>query len=210
MYANGTAMTMRLKNSNCMLVLYLMQSRYRKLTRTSYKIMHSRYKKRFYRQLSAYQRRVRQCSIPRPALQDPSMSAWRALYQSKQDRALITLTGLDFETFDWLADKFATYYDSHSPWLDVTNGNIVPQLEGQGGPRLLTAIDCLGLCLAWTQTRGSCMALQIIFGVTAVPVSLYLRFSRRILIEVLTKEPDAAIRVPNLETIRGYMDVISQ
>ena len=78
------------------------------------------------------------------------MSAWRALYQSKQDQALITLTGLDFETFDWLADKFAAYYDSHSPWLDVTNVNIVPQLEGQGCPRLVIAIDCLGLCLAWT------------------------------------------------------------
>jgi hypothetical protein len=55
------------------------------------------------------------------------------------------------------------------------------------------------------------MVLQIIFGMTAaVPVSLLLRFLRRILIEVLTKDPDAAIRVPNLETIRGYIDVISQ
>ena len=54
------------------------------------------------------------------------------------------------------------------------------------------------------------MVLQIIFGMTAVPVSLYLRYSRRILIEVLTKEPDAAIKVPDLETIRGYMDAISQ
>jgi hypothetical protein len=45
---------MRLNNSNCMLMLYLMHSRYRKLTRTSYKKrMHSRYKKRFYQQLSA-------------------------------------------------------------------------------------------------------------------------------------------------------------
>jgi hypothetical protein len=55
---------------------------------------------------------------------------------------------------------------------DLTNGNIVPQLEGRGHPRLLTAIDCLGLCLAWTRTRGSRMVLQIIFGMTAVPVSL--------------------------------------
>jgi hypothetical protein len=47
------------------------------------------------------------------------------------------------------------------------------------------------------------MVLQIIFGMTAVPVSLFLRFSRRILIEVLTKEPDAVIKVPVLETIRG-------
>ena len=202
---NGTTMTMNLNHSNRIFMLYLMHW-HRKLTNTRYKRMHSRYKKRFHKKLSAYQRRIRQCCIPRPALHDPSMSAWRVLYQSKHDQALITLMRLDFETFDWLADKFAAYYDSHSPWLDVTNGNIVPRLEGRGRPRLLTAIDCLGLCLAWTRTRGSCMVLQIIFGMTAVPVSLYLRFSRRILIEVLTKEPDAAIKVPDL----GYMDAISQ
>jgi hypothetical protein len=130
-------------------MLYLMHW-HRKLTNTRYKRMHSRYKKRFHKKLSAYQRRIQQCRIPRPALHDPSMSAWRVLYQSKHDQALITLMRLDFETFDWLADKFAAYYDSPSPWLDVTNGNIVPRLEGQGRPRLVTAIDCLGLCLACT------------------------------------------------------------
>ena len=52
------------------------------------------------------------------------------------------------------------------------------------------------------------MVLQIIFGLTTAPVSLYLRFGRRILIEVLTREPDAAIRVPDLDTILKHQDAI--
>ena len=111
-YANGTAMTMRLNNSNCMLMLYLCTagtgSWQGQVTRREC-ILGT--KRGFTSNLvQPYQHLIQQCSIPRPALQDPSMSAWRALYQSKQDQALITLTGLDFETFDWLADKFATYY----------------------------------------------------------------------------------------------------
>jgi hypothetical protein len=35
------------------------------------------------------------------------------------------------------------------------------------------------------------MVLQMIFGMTANSVSMYLRFGRRILIAVLKKEPDA-------------------
>ena len=52
------------------------------------------------------------------------------------------------------------------------------------------------------------MILQIIFGMTSAPISLYLRFGRRILIEVLNNEPDAAIRLPDLETIRAHQDAV--
>ncbi|KAI2492948.1 DDE superfamily endonuclease [Fragilaria crotonensis] len=38
------------------------------------------------------------------------------------------------------------------------------------------------------------MVLQIIFGMTGTPVGMYLRFGRRILIEVLKAEPRAAIK----------------
>ena len=52
------------------------------------------------------------------------------------------------------------------------------------------------------------MVLQMIFGLTTAGVSLFLRFSRRILIEVLTNEPDSALRIPNIDTIRSYQDAI--
>jgi hypothetical protein len=52
------------------------------------------------------------------------------------------------------------------------------------------------------------MVLQIIFGMTATSVSLYLRFGRRILVEVLKSEPLAAIRVPKIDDINTYQAAI--
>ena len=152
---------------------------------------HSRYRKTFYNQLSEYERRIRRRYIPRPSLQLPLASAWRSLYDAKQDQALITLTGVDFGTFDWLGAKFNQYYDSHSPFVDSEHGLILPMARHKGRPRHCSGTVILGLCLAWTRTRGSCMVLQMIFGMTANLVSMYLRFGRRILIAVLKKEPDA-------------------
>jgi hypothetical protein len=93
--------------------------------------------------------------------------------------------------FDWLVAKFNQYYDSHSPFVDSEHGLIVPMARHKGRPRFCSGTVILGLCLAWTRTRGSCMVLQMIFGMTANSVSMYLRFGRRILIAVLKKEPDA-------------------
>ena len=130
-------------------------------------------------------------------------------YALRQDQALITLTGLDFSTFDWLSDKFAVSFDAHSPWIDQTDGNIVPLPPGQRGrPRIITSIDCLGLCLAWTRTRGSSMVLQMIFGLTLNPVSMFLRFGRQILIAVLGREPESVIKVPSIDSIRHDQGVI--
>ena len=54
------------------------------------------------------------------------------------------------------------------------------------------------------------MILQMVFGMTLNPLSMYLRFGRRILVALLSNEPDAAIRVPSLEEIREFMDIIKQ
>jgi hypothetical protein len=73
---------------------------------------------------------------------------------------------------------------------------------------MMKGADCLGLvCLAWTRTMGSNMVLQIIFGMTATSVSLYLWFGRRILIEALKR---AAIMVPSVESICTYQATIRE
>ena len=185
----------------------LSQKRKRQLN--SERRCHSRYRKSFYKQLSEYERRIRRRYIPRPSLQVPLASAWRRLYDAKQDQALITLTGVDFDTFDWLVARFNRYYDSHSPFVDSEYGLIVPMARHKGRPRHCSGTAILGLCLAWTRTRGSCMVLQMIFGMTANSVSMYLRFGRRILIAVLNKEPDARIQVPDAETIRHYQRLVT-
>ena len=120
-----------------------------------------------------------------------------------QDQALITMTDLDFATFDWLADKFAVLFDMYTPWNQTTGDIVTLQLQTRG--RSITASDCLGLSLMWTRTRGSTTSLQIIFGLTQIPVSVYLCFGRCILISVLSSEPDARIRVPDIETLQEHM-----
>jgi hypothetical protein len=175
--------------------------------------VHSRYRKQYLQRLGSLQRRIRQRRIPRVSLQDASQSAWKTLFNSGNDQALITLTGLDFETFHWLLPKFCALYDSHSPFGDP-DGSIIAlpnfPINRGGRPRMMKGTDCLGICLAWTRTRGSSMVLQIIFGMTATSVSLYLRFGRRILIEALKGEPLAAIKVPSIESIRTYQAAIME
>ena len=134
------------------------------------------------------------------------------MYGAVNDAALITLTGLDFKSFEWLNRRFKLVFDSHTPFINE-NGMIaaLPEREKKRGrPRLISARDCLGLVLGWTRTRGSNMVLQIIFGMTSTSVSMYLRFGRRILIKVLTNEPSAAIRIPDDNTIRMYQQVIQE
>ena len=87
--------------------------------------IHSRYRKTYYRALCCIERRRRQCSIPRASLHSPRACAWRALYAARQDQAPIALTEVDFETLNWLAEKFLdSMYDKYSPWIDETDGKI--------------------------------------------------------------------------------------
>ena len=60
---------------------------------------HSRFLKRYYKQLDYYKQKLRDKRIPRTSLQHPRDSAWRILLRSGNDHALVTLTGLDYDTF---------------------------------------------------------------------------------------------------------------
>jgi hypothetical protein len=157
---------------------------------------HSRYKKIFYKRLSAYERQRRLRRIPRVALHSPINCAWRQLYNSDNDAALITLTGFDFRTFKWLARIFVPFYNSYTPHVS-SDGRIVRLEDPRGKRRLMRGIDCLALCLAWTRTKGSTITLQMIFGMTHTSVGIYLKFSRRILIKCLLKHPYATINIPD-------------
>jgi hypothetical protein len=54
------------------------------------------------------------------------------------------------------------------------------------------------------------MVLQLIFGMTGTPVSMYLRFARRLLIRILVNEPDSAIRIPPDGDIRRYQQAVRE
>ena len=104
----------------------------------------------------------------------PSESAWQKAYNSGSDQAMITLTGLDCETFSFVLQDFSYYFENFSPYSK--DGTITPVQEigrGKGRPRIVSASDALGLVLVWTRTRGSKFVLEVIFGMTQTCVSDY-------------------------------------
>ena len=165
---------------------------------------HSRYQKRFWNSLTDEEKRIRQRRIPRMSLHSVQRSAWRALFFSCNNQALITVTGLDHATFQYLLEKFRPIFDHYTPF------GAVCKTTKSGRKRVVDAIDVLGLVLVWTRTRGSLMALQMSFGMTMTNLHAYLRFGRRIVVEVLKNNEHACIRVPSNEKIQQYTELIKE
>jgi DDE superfamily endonuclease len=173
------------------------------------KYWHSRYAKAYYKNLSKRQRKLRSRCIPRRALQHPHCSAWRKLLSSADDQSLITLTGLDHSTFNWLHRLFKPYYYYYTPHVD-NKGRIIPiPFKGRGRPRLMKSEDCLGLVLAWTRTTGAMFIIQMVFGITRTSCSIYLRYGRRLLIKILVRNPLAKLGLPSPDKIQEYKAMVS-
>jgi len=170
-----------------------------------YKRRHSRYQKAFYRALTAEEKQRRQRRIPRASLHTPRQCAWRYLYYSYNDQALITVTGLDHATFEYLLRLFQPIFDSTTPFGETTM-----KTNQRGRKRQVTAADCLGLVLAWTRTRGSTMSLQMHFGLSMTNLCLYLRFGRRIVASILSHDHYAKIGLPSNEQIQQYKAAIAE
>jgi hypothetical protein len=79
----------------------------------------------------------------------------------------------------------------------------------KGGRHLITSYQCLALVLAWTRTWGSFAVLQIIFGMTAGCLSLWLRFGRRLLIQILCNNERSCPLMPTDNEIAGFVSAIS-
>jgi hypothetical protein len=75
-------------------------------------------------------------------------SPWRKVYTSKDDQVMITLTGFDYNSFEYiLIVLFSPTYDNndkYSPWIDES-GYIVKKKTKRVRPQLMTSADCLGL-----------------------------------------------------------------
>ena len=171
--------------------------------RRPYKRRHSRYQKRFHRALSDEARQLRQRRIPRVSLHSVHCCAWRALFFSYNNQALITLTGFDHGTFEYVLGLFAPIFNAYTPFGDVDI-----KVNPSGRKRKISAADCLGLVLAWTRTRGSLMHLQMCFGMTMTNLAMYLRFGRRIIVEILSRNKFAKIALPSPEKIEQYKTII--
>ena len=166
---------------------------------------HSRYKKRFLHSLGAEGRQIRQRRIPRASLLNQNASPWRKLYYSYNNQALITVTGMSYHAFEYLVNKFTWYFNNYTPF----NGRVTKK-GNCGRRRKIDAIDCLGLVLVWTCTRGSFYALQMIFVLSMTNLCEYLRFGRRIVVQVLQDDVNAMVVVPSAEKIEEYKAAIKQ
>jgi hypothetical protein len=104
-------------------------------------------------------RRIRR--ISRRALGDPSESPFMKLYNSGCIQSMITYTGFDYQAFNDLLQLFQPQFERLSPYS--TNGRIRSVRRVNGRRRKITAIQCLGLVLAWTRTRGKLFSFFIYY-----------------------------------------------
>ncbi len=77
---------------------------------------HSQYRHDYHRSLDKFHRRLRQRNIPRCSLLEHSQSAWRRLYESRNDQGMITLTGFDRATFNSLCEIFTPIFELYTPF----------------------------------------------------------------------------------------------
>ena len=190
-------------DDDLLLLLMLMH-----LDEASRPFVHSRNRHVFYKALSAECRRRRDRRIPRAALVHPSMSNWAVLYGSGNDQALITATGFDHATFRWMLPDFEEVYLNYTP--NPRTGMVERKTSRRGRPRLLDAAACLGLALFWTRSQGAEYGLAMHFGITATPCSVWIRFGRRIIVEILRGKEEAAVSIPTEEQVWAYVDAIGR
>ncbi len=131
------------------------------------------------------------------------------MLQSRKNQALITLTGLDFETLEMVEYRIRYYFENYTPFpKDGTFIVLKNKLIGQ--QRMLSSADGLGLVLAWTRSQGSLMIHELIFGMTQTIVSDYLHFCMVILIRKFQKVDGEKISQPNIERFAEYQQGVMQ
>jgi hypothetical protein len=157
-------------------------------------------------------RRRRDRRIPRGSLLMPWNSPWEMVLRSGNVQALITLSGFDNRSFYLIHELFAPIFNSHTPYShDGFVSELNPEQNLGGRPRLCTSENALGLSLVYYRTKGQTFTLCTIFGMTHTPLSLWLRFSRRILRYLLFEHGAARIIMPSIEKVQQYqMNIVAK
>jgi hypothetical protein len=146
--------------------------------------------------LSDEEKKKRDSRIPRIGLVEPSRSPFLHIFQIRNDQSLISVTGLDLRSFNYLLNKFFPLFEWYSPYCITPDGLLRELLRevrddaaNRGHPRSLESYSCLGLVLCFTRTRGSMGVLQMLFGLTASVLGLWLNFGIKPLFKILLREP---------------------
>ena len=158
--------------------------------------------------LSVQGRRNRSGKFRRAALLLPRNAPFTKIFLSMQEDAMISLLGLDYESFLDLHDIFKPLFDNYTLY---TKSGYICKLKDKkkGRPHSVTSISCLALVLTWTRTKGAMRTLQLIFGLTSSPLSIWLKFGRRCLIKALFDHPAAKVQLPTEQEIRAFETTIN-
>jgi len=133
-------------------------------------------------------------------------SAWTHLQDCGNDRAFITVMGVDVGTFEALLVPFSIAWDaSPMPRSDVNpNGN------PQTARRSLDASGGLALLLHWLSLTMAAYSLQQIFAITAAVCTRALQHSRSCLLSVLKDLKIGRISWPAREEKCNYYSGLIQ
>lgn len=120
----------------------------------------------------------------------PSYGALRELRRHKRPDHPHYLTTI----FKSLCTGYSPYSEDSLIWL-------MDHVWFRCRPRSMSALQCLGLIVIWTRIRGKESFLCMIFGISDDLCSIFLRFARHIIIQVLQHDNRAKMQIPNDEKL---------
>ncbi|KAF5328474.1 hypothetical protein D9758_018603 [Tetrapyrgos nigripes] len=127
--------------------------------------------------------------LPNPRSQTP----WQVLYEGRNDRAFITMMGLNVAVFQRILDSgFERYWNENT----ITRQDVPAASEPRVYRRSLDAAGALGLLLHYLNSTMRDVSLMQIFALIPTTVSRYLNFGRSILLMTLRRMVEACIHFP--------------
>ena len=125
---------------------------------------------------------------------------------------MLNAIGYDHQAVDLLLGKFKHTYEFHMVCKRtgrIRRKKLKDNGLPNGNPRDLHAIGALGMVLMWFRTKGSCTRhLAMIFGQTKTPMYKWLLFSKKVLLHVLSRDPDAKVQLPSISEVKFFQEVI--
>ena len=134
------------------------------------------------------------------------MSPFRTIFVSAIEHSLLTTTGFTYDVFCDLLSRFSPIFEAFTPYDD---GNKIRKIVSRTRPKTIQPVDCLGLQLFYLRNRGPQWVMCTGFGMSQTELSLYLRFSRRILIKLLGQDQSDRTQSPNAVEIGQFIESIS-
>jgi hypothetical protein len=148
--------------------------------------------------------------IPRIALVNPMNAPWEHLYDSGNHQAFITMLGFDKLTFDGIVEKFTPYFNNLKPHETTFCMKTLSRGIIGGAPCKIQAHTCVALCLAYFRFKGPLSILQGWFGISNLSISVWLRFTFIILINILRNDLVCTIEFPDDDTITYYKQCVTK